>query len=275
MINNEEVVRGILFVPAYKKYLDKIEQMDITAIIIDLEDSVAKDDKDQAFQSCIDFVKNYQGNKKIYVRVNFERAEYEISQLQEYNVEGFMFPKLETAKDIPAVCCKKIIGLVETPKGVIDVERYICDDRIVALAFGAEDYSSLVECKNCYSSLFYPKSKLVTYAKAYNKKIYDTVFTDVHNDEAFRNAVTQSKDLGFDGRLLIHPSQIKIVDEVYNDVDYDFMSRVIDLYNHSETGVVYINNQIYERPHIEYFKKKIEEKEDDACEKVGRIDSQT
>ncbi len=260
MASSVNAVRGILFVPAYEKYLEKLEQIEIATIIIDLEDSVAEDDKENALNCCAEFLEGYQGNKKIFVRINFERAEYEMSRLQEYNIEGFVFPKLESADDIPDICCKKIIGLVETPKGVVAIEKYIGDGRIVALAFGAEDYSSLIECENCHESLIYPKSKLVTYAKAYEKKIYDTVFTDVHNDEAFKKAVIQSKQLGFDGRLLIHPSQIKIVDEVYNDVDYDFMCKIIELYNHSETGVVYLNNQIYERPHIEYFKKKIEEK---------------
>lgn len=260
MISNADVIRGMLFVPAYEKYMNKIEQIDIATIIIDLEDSVAQEDKEHALNCCIDFLKKYHGNKHIFVRVNFERAEYEISQLQEYNVEGFVFPKLENADDIPNICYKKIIGLVETPKGVVAVEKYIEDNRIIALAFGAEDYSSLIDCENCHDSLIYPKSKLVTYAKAYKKKVYDTVFTDVHNDEAFRRAVIQSKHMGFDGRLLIHPSQIKIVDDVYNDMDYEFMCKVIELYNKSETGVVYLNNKIYERPHIEYFKKKIEEK---------------
>lgn len=268
MINNADIIRGLLFVPAYEKYLSKIEQFDIAAIIIDLEDSVAKEDKEQALNCCIDFLKKYQGTKKFFIRVNFQRAEYEMSQLQKYDIEGFVFPKLENANDIPGICNKKIIGLVETPKGVVSIEKYIGDERIVALAFGAEDYSSLIECENCYDSLIYPKSRLITYAKAYNKKVYDTVFTDVHNDEAFKKAVIQSKKLGFDGRLLIHPSQIKIVDEVYDDVDYDFMREVIELYKKSDTGVVYIKDQIFERPHIEYFEKKIKEKIGDNCEKV-------
>ncbi|MBE5932853.1 MAG: CoA ester lyase [Lachnospiraceae bacterium] len=260
MISNNCVARGLLFVPSYDKYLKKIEKMDAEAIIIDLEDSVAQEDKEAALTHCIEFLSNYDNRINIYVRLNFDRAEYEISKLQDFNVRGFVFPKLESADDIPAICSKDIIGLIETPMGVVNVDKYIADQRITAIAFGAEDYSSISECANEETSLLYAKSRLVTYAKAYGKMIYDTVYTDVHNNEGFKNAAISSKKLGFDGKMLIHPSQVDLLREVYDDLDYNLIEEIIKKYNECDSGVLYMNDRIYERPHIEYYKKKLEAK---------------
>lgn len=257
-ISNKEI-NAVIFVPAYSIYLNKISSLECNGIIIDLEDSVSLTDKDKALDNCINFFENNEINKNVYIRINSERAAYEIEKIQRYNVAGFVIPKIEHRSDIPECCEKEVIGLVETPRGILNIKDIVSDSRVCGIAFGAEDYSAIVGCENEENSLLYAKSKIVTYCNAYNICSLDTVYTDVHNDTEFRKAVEYSKKMGFDGKMLIHPKQIHIFRDVYESVDHTQMEHIIKLFNESKTGVLQIDDKIYERPHIDRFKKILNE----------------
>ena len=101
---------------------------------------------------------------------------------------SFILPKFEDPNeytDLPAD--KEYYALIETPKGLVNIKRIASCDYVSALAFGAENLTASIGMDNDICILKYQKSRLVTYAKAYGKKVYDTPSFKLNDVDAFES----------------------------------------------------------------------------------------
>lgn len=255
--------RSLLFVPAEKKKLLKIYAVNADCVIVDLEDAILDSQKDEALLELEKFLDSYTYDIDIYVRLNPDRIEIETSALNKYNISGFMLPKTESIKDIENfrkyVLDKKLIVLLESPLGMINIREIVSKSDMVA--FGAEDYTGQTDIKNESKYLSYVKSMIVTYAKAFNKDVFDTISLNYRDVDEYESDVIETKNYGFTGKLAIHPKQVDIINEVYKDQNIEYYRYVLQGYNKSGLAVFNIDGKIYEKPHIEALKKKIEEYE--------------
>lgn len=255
--------RSLLFIPAKEKMLNKIKELKADIYIIDLEDSIGKNDKEIALNVLVDFLDKLQQKSNIMIRINSDNYLNELKLLDKYSEIGFMLPKFEYGnqyEDVSNILKKhKIAALVETPLGIVNIEQIVCKEYINAIAFGAEDYTAKVNMKNSKFSLNYQKSKIVTYSKAYNKKVFDTPSFKINNDEEFKEEVNESVDLGFDGKLLIHPKHIDYINNAFQNIDIDKYKSIIDIYEKSDSAVVVIEGVVYEKMHINRMKKILKE----------------
>ncbi len=207
------------------------------SVILDLEDSVSPGEKDAARL----LVRNtlltidYFDCERI-VRINPLSTEYGAGDLEmvvPYGVDTILVPKCETAGDIKAVeeiiagLEKKhslgyevlIMPLIETAKGILNAyEIGAASDRVVALCFGAEDFSADIgteRTKEGTESLT-ARSLLVLGAKAAGVQVIDTVFSDVQDEEGLIASTKEAMALGFEGKGVIHPAQIAPIHAVFS-----------------------------------------------------------
>ena len=256
-------IKSLLFVPAKDKMLAKIPSMNANAYIIDLEDSIPEEEKEEALARVSVFLDALAAVPNIIVRINSNHAERELAQLAKFKEIGFMLPKYE--KENPYDQFEEIlkdhftIALIESPRAIVELSDICAKTYIGALAFGAEDYTAKVNMENSVEYLFFQKSMLVTYAKAFDLKVYDTPSFKLNDEAEFEREVKNAMSLGFDGKMAISPKHVQFINETFNSNDLEYMKYVVSRYEEDGNAVVVIDDKVYEKMHINRFKKIIKE----------------
>lgn len=251
-------IKSLLFVPAREKFFNKISQLNADLIIFDLEESILEKDKDSALQLLLQKIESIPKKTLWYVRLNKNNIKKEAGLLTTKLIDGFMLPKFNSEEDLSPIESyiehKQIIALIETPIGVINIDKIVKLPKISAIAFGAEDYTALANIKNVHENLIYPKSRLVTYCKAYNKPVFDTPCLNTNRDIS-RTEINQSLDMGFDGKLAINPTQADLINEIFQEHDYDYIKYVVEEFERNNSAVLSLGGKVYEKMHYQRFKE--------------------
>ncbi len=201
-------------------------------IILDLEDAVAPDKKDEArflVRNALCGI-NFYGAERM-VRINQgQRGLDDLDYVIPHHVNLILLPKCENAKQIQevnkrieAIRSKTgtgqpvwIMPIIESALGVINAYQIAsAADNVVAIAIGLEDYTADLGTRrtNEGAESFFARSMVVNAARAAGIQPIDSVFSDVGDTEGLKNNVLRSKALGFDGMGCIHPRQIRIIHE--------------------------------------------------------------
>ncbi|WP_425060423.1 Citrate lyase subunit beta [Sporomusa carbonis] len=241
------------------------------AIILDLEDAVAPQEKDaarllvaQALQT-VDY-----GDSEKVVRINtldtFGRQD--IKAIVPCRPDALLVPKVESPEDIkeaarlvaayeqPGQTPVKLIALLETPCGIAEAYRIArADKRVVALAFGAEDYTTSLGAKRTKegTEIFSARTMVVNSAAAAGVQSIDTPFTDVNDQDGLIADTELAKRLGFKGKLAINPRQIDDIHKVFNPTEQDIVwaERVIKAIRKAEaegSGVASLDGKMVDAP---------------------------
>ena len=255
-------MKSLMFVPCRPKMLAKIPGSDADAVIIDLEDSVNEADKEQALDDACAFL-SAPCDKKIYIRTDEKHLKEELEKLSAYSFAGYMLPKFENPDAYCAYTSyfdgREIIALVETPAGIINLREIASCSFVSMIAFGAEDFTSCAGMKNCPETLVYARSAIVTYGKAFGKPVYDTPSFIIDSPEALEAEIQIAVDMGFDGKLAIHPNQVKSINRMFEYYDLEKMREIVSLYEVSGEAVLRTDSGIYEKMHIAHFKRILKE----------------
>lgn len=232
------LMRSLMFVPAHNlKLLDSSLRRDADVLLLDIEDSVPVVDKQTARDNVKDFVLRPEAQGKlIFPRVNDrESGELlkDLYQLTIPGISGFMYPKstkgedvyfvgklletIEYEKHIP-VGTFKLIPLIETAGAVVNIKE-ICTacTRVIAVAFGCEDYVTDLCGKHDAEgqSIFYARNAIVNAARATGVLPIDTVHIKVHDLEDLERNLILSKNLGFEGMLVLNPKELPLVNKYF------------------------------------------------------------
>ena len=233
------LMRSLMFVPAHnQKLLDSSVRRDADVLLLDVEDSVPVFDKQLARDNIKAFVQREDLNGKlIFPRINDrESGELlrDLTQLTIEGVHGFMYPKSTTPEDIYfvgklletieyekhiPVGTFKIIPLIETAGAIVNIKE-ICQasPRVVAVAFGCEDYVSDLHGRHddAGNSIFFARNMIVNAARFAGILPIDTVHIKVHDLEDLEKEVQLAKDLGFEGMLVLNPKELPIVHKYFS-----------------------------------------------------------
>lgn len=257
--------RSMLFIPSTERFLTKIQGVSADAVIVDLEDSIPENQKQEALQRLHEYLKQNSVDNDIFVRINRSSAIKEISLLDGKNIKGYVIPKVEQVTDIielvPTIKDKMVVALIESPMGSINLKEIAACPNIHALAFGAEDFRSYYSRDIGEYGLIYTKSKLTTLAKAYNKPAFDSVSLEYKDTETLEMEVETSLSYGFTGKLAIHPNQVDTINNVFEQNDYKYYEYVVQQYDTAKKGVLVLNGRVYEKPHIEMYRRRLERRE--------------
>lgn len=253
------VLRSILFVPGNSmRMITKAATLPADAIALDLEDAVPLPDKPTARIMIRDSIKGVKlGGAYVFVRVNALTTNLTTEDLQSVVVEGLdgiMLAKAETKSDIEELDkmmgeaeeasglesgAIKIIPLIESAKGVVNVyEIASVGKRVIAVAFGSGDYyrdlgRSVASLSPEQTELLYARSQIANASVASQVPAIDTVFFGLLTDkEAFGQEIRLAFQLGFKGKLLIHPTQIEPVNKVFSPSsdEVKYGNRVVEAF---------------------------------------------
>lgn len=228
-----------MFVPAHnQKFLDSSLKRDADVLLLDIEDSVPVCDKQLARDNIIEFVRRPEAKQKlVFPRVNDrESGELlkDLYQLTIPGIAGFMYPKstkeedvyfvgklietIEYEKRIP-VGTFKLIPLIETAGAIVNIKE-ICTacSRVIAVAFGCEDYVTDLQGKHDSDgqSIFYARNAIVNAARAAGILPIDTVHINVHDLNDLERNLILSKNLGFEGMLVLNPKELPLVNQYFS-----------------------------------------------------------
>ena len=244
-------------------------------IMFDLEDSVSLNEKDSArflvFGALTTLA--YPG-KELVVRINDPRTETGREDLEAVVRTGkavIRLPKTETARDITdceaiieAVEKKaglppgstKMIAAIESAAGVLNAKEIaLASKRLIAIAIGAEDY--VTDLKTSRSpggtELLFARSMILLAARNAGIDAIDTVYTEINNEEGLRRETALIKQLGFDGKSIINPRQIKIVHDVFTPGETEIQNAraVVAAIREAEqkgSGVISLNGKMVDKP---------------------------
>lgn len=247
------------------------------SIMFDLEDSVSINEKDAARFLVYNALKtiDYEGVETV-VRINgLDTCGLEdLEAIVRAQPDVIRLPKTESAQDIIDVENEiariekaagipvgktKMMAAVEGALGVMNAcEIATASKRLMGIAIGAEDY--VTDLKTTRSpegiELLFGRSQIILAARAAGIYAFDTVYSDVNNEEGFENEVRLIKQLGFDGKSVINPRQIGPVHEIYTPSEKEINKsiRVIRAAEEAKkrgSGVVSLDGKMVDKPIIE------------------------
>ena len=268
--------RSMLYVPGNNPGMVKDAGIyGADCVLFDLEDSVSISEKDAArFLICEALQSISYENAEIYVRINDPASDLGKKDLQAVvplNKAVIRLPKTETSMDI--VMCEtqiaaiekasgietgktRMMAAVESARGVLNAyEIASASSRMVAIAIGAEDYTADLKTSRSKegTELFFARNMILLAARAAGIEAIDTVFSDINDEEGFENEVRFIKQLGFDGKSLINPRQIRPLHDIYAPADHEIRQSLdiveaIEKANEKGSGVISLNGKMIDRP---------------------------
>jgi citrate lyase subunit beta/citryl-CoA lyase len=240
-------------------------------IILDLEDAVAPDKKDEARYLVRNALRaiDFYGAERM-VRINQgERGLKDLEWVIQHNVNLILVPKCEwydqivnVNKKIDAIRKKTkqknpvwIMPIIESALGVIHAYDISTADNVVAMAIGLEDYTAdlgTFRTKEGTES-FFARSMVMNAARASGIQPIDSVFSDVGDMEGLRQNVLMSKALGFDGMGCIHPRQIRVIHENFAPTkdETEKAMKIVDAFHKASEqglGVVLLGTKMIDAP---------------------------
>jgi citrate lyase subunit beta/citryl-CoA lyase len=227
--------RSVLYMPgANAKALEKAKTLAADAVILDLEDAVAPDAKDEARAAVAATVTaGGYGKREVIIRVNALTSIWGPADLEaavKAGPDAILFPKISSAEEVHAASEAMdalnapahigIWAMIETPLAIMDIKEIAASSltsRLCAFVMGTNDIAKETRARQTpdRAPFWFALSASVTAARHYGLAVIDGVYNDISNTEGFVTVCEQGLAFGFDGKTLIHPSQIEPCNEVF------------------------------------------------------------
>lgn len=244
------------------------------SIMLDLEDSVTMAEKDAARLLVYNALKSIDfGDTEMVVRINPLSTPYgrkDVEAVVKAGVHVIRMPKTETAdevreleaeiekveKELGCLGRTRMMAAIESAEGICNAFAIAKDSkRMMGIALGAEDYCANLKTQRTPggAELLYARETIVVAARAAGIDALDTVYSNLDDMETFRKEVELIKTLGFDGKSIINPRQIHIVNEVFapTEKEIEKAKKIIAAIKEAEkrgSGVIAVNGKMVDRP---------------------------
>ncbi|MCO4776111.1 MULTISPECIES: HpcH/HpaI aldolase/citrate lyase family protein [Lentibacter] len=264
--------RSVLYIPASKeRALDKARSLDVDAIIFDLEDAVTPDAKVEARDTLKAALKEggYGARAKI-IRLNGLDSAWgreDAEAMKDAEADAFLLPKVSSAADVEALAAiigkdKDIWAMIETPMGVMKAEEIAAHPQMKGFVAGTNDLAKELNCRFRADRLpmITSLSMMLLAAKAHGIVAIDGVYNQFKDDEGLAAECAQGRDMGFEGKTLIHPAQVAVCNEAFSPSaeEIDLAERQIAAFEETEAsgqGVAVVDGKIVENLHVETARK--------------------
>ena len=265
--------RSVLYMPAAnERALDKARSIAADALILDLEDAVAPDAKDVArVNACAAAASGTYGRREITIRCNGLDTPWGADDLAAAATSGadaVVIPKVASVTEIDAVvqhldvagapATMGVWAMVETPPAIFDIRSIAGHPRVPVLVMGTNDLLKELraEATADRAALTPHLATALLGAREAGKVILDGVYNDVRNPDGFLIEATASRRMGFDGKTLIHPSQVDPTNDVWapNEDAVDYARRVIAAFDEATAdgrGVITVDGRMIENLHVD------------------------
>ncbi|UVK36677.1 CoA ester lyase [Mesorhizobium sp. AR10] len=276
-------MRSLLFVPGdSEKKLEKGFGAGADAVIVDLEDSVAPQNKSLARNVAARFIadQRHRTKSKVYVRINdlsTGLTDEDLAALVPAKPDGVMLPKSNSGQDVQQLSAKlrvheaenglpdgviKILPIItETAAGVLTAASYAkASARLVGLTWGAEDLSAAIGARTArdengrYTDVFrFARTMTILAAGAAEVAAIDTVFPNFRDMAAFEAECIGAERDGFTGKMAIHPAQVPVINAAFTpsaEAVKHSLAIVAAFEAAGNPGVVGIDGKMVDRPHL-------------------------
>jgi citrate lyase subunit beta/citryl-CoA lyase len=265
--------RSALYVPAINaRAVTKARELPADVIILDLEDSVAVDQKELARRQCVEAIRiGGYGPRELIVRINgsdtpWHEADLEAAMMA--SPAGILLPKVESPESILHIAQRmetvgtpshtKLWCMLETPRGVLAANEILqCHFRLTVAVMGTSDLTRDLRAQ--HTALRLPLlaslSLCLLAARAHGIAILDGVHLDLEDEGGFGEICRQGRELGFDGKTLIHPRQIALCNTAYSPTlaDVELAQAIIASYVEARErgqGVTVVGGRLVEAMHV-------------------------
>jgi len=271
----------LLFAPANdKRKVLKALNFYVDVVILDLEDACAESEKEKASSEIYKFSSLPRRNK-LYVRVNGIKTPHFFKDIQNIvtdGVDGIILPMMEDPSEIKIaewyltnlererdfdIGSIDVLPIIETARGLENLREILkVSQRIKRIAFGAGDFTHDLgmEWSKTGDELLYARSKIVMESRiAGIEAPIDTVYIDLKDTEHFKEETLKAKKMGFQGKLLIHPSQISFTKDLFAPTTQEIedAKKIIEAFEFAErngNSSIRLNDKFVDYPI--YFKAK-------------------
>ncbi|HMM19745.1 MAG TPA: aldolase/citrate lyase family protein [Selenomonadales bacterium] len=274
-MQQERLRRAMMFMPGNNPaMLQNAGIYGADTVIFDLEDAVAISEKDAARHLVASAIRRLKYPCEVAVRINHIQTPYGLEDLKAVlpaQPDLIRLPKAENARDIRDVDeiiaaaekahgfapgSIKMMAAIETAKGLLQAyDIATASPRMVALAIGGEDF--VADLKTTRSKegteLFAARSHLLLAARAAGINAIDTVFSNVNDEETFIAETKLIKQMGFDGKSVINPRQVRLVQEIFTPTEKEIRQaeRIIAAYKDAlehNSGVIALDGKMIDTP---------------------------
>ncbi len=270
--------RSLLFMPGSNaRALEKARNLPADGIILDLEDSVAPDAKalarDQIAQAIA--AKGF-GRREVLIRVNALDSPWWIDDIDmagKVRPDGILVPKISSMQDLTAAADRlrginadtsiKVWAMIETARAVLHAEELAAasrdsETRLAGFVFGPNDISreTRIRMQPGRAAMIPMITHCILATRAYGLEILDGPYSDFSNVDGFGQECAQARDLGFDGKTLIHPGQIVACNAIFTPPadEVAHARRIIAAFERPENasrGAIQLDGQMVERLHAD------------------------
>jgi len=270
--------RSVLYMPSSnERALEKAKTLPVDALILDLEDAVAPDAKEAARENaCAAARSGEYGRRELTIRVNGLGSQWHDADLAAAAAAGpdaVVVPKVGSADEVRALVAAlqaagapdrtRLWAMVETPAAILHAaEIASASDRLACLVLGTNDlYKELgATFAPGRAAVMTSLQLAVLGARSAGVAVLDGVFNDVKDSDGFLAEARQGRELGFDGKTLIHPGQVEPANAVFapSAEQVDEARAVIDAFEQAQAqgrGVATLNGRLIENLHVDTARK--------------------
>jgi len=276
--------RSVLYMPGSNaRAIEKARELPVDGVILDLEDAVAPAAKEQARAQVIDAVKaGGFGAREVFIRINGLDTPWHADDLNaaaHAGPDAILIPKVSRVEhldlvgrrllDMKADLRTRVWAMIETPAAIFNIaalaaEAHDSETRLAGFVMGTNDLA-----KETRARLVPGRAPMVSWlstcvlaARAHGIDILDGVYNDLGDAAGFERECIQARDLGFDGKTLIHPNQIAPCNTVFSPSAEEVAQArmtiaAFDLPENRDKGVVQIDGRMVERMHAEMARRTV------------------
>ena len=283
------LIRSWMFVPGHRqRMIDKALSLNADAIMLDIEDGVAPNEKDAARKNIADSLGREQtpGSPARYVRINaigHARMDADLDAVVRPGLEGLVCPKVDTVEEVRKVDAilnekepknklekgrVKLLIAIESPRGLLNAPAIAAaSDRIVGLIFGAEDFGREIGLPTVREGeardLIYARSAIVVAAAAAHVQPVDGVWVDLNDSDGLLGFAKQSRQLGFSAMSCIHPSQVDAINTIFSPTaeEIEYCQKVLQAFEEANArgdGSIAFGGQLIDRPIVERARRAVD-----------------
>src|ERR1700712_3050747 len=276
--------RSLLFMPGSNaRALEKARVLPADGIILDLEDSVAPDAKATARDQIGKAVAaGGFGKREIIIRINALDSPWwvdDVGMAGKAKPDGILVPKISTVDDLNAIADRlsdinadasiRVWAMIETARAVLDADKLAAaakdsEIRLAGFVFGPNDISreTRIRMQPGRAAMIPMITHCVLAARAYGLDILDGPYSDFSNVEGFAQECAQARDLGFDGKTLIHPGQIVACNAIFTPPEEEVAEarKIIAAFERPENasrGAIQLDGRMVERLHADMASRTI------------------
>jgi citrate lyase subunit beta/citryl-CoA lyase len=264
--------RSMLYVPGCStRYLNKARTLKVDSVILDLGDPILVELKEQSRRYVVESVlAGGYGRREVVVRVNDLDSPWgrdDVKAVAGIGADAVLFPNVESREDVTEALAAldaaggshlPIMVMIESPIAVLRAEQIAsASDRIACLVMATGDLLNQLHGRRTTDriAIVHSLSQVLLAGRAHDRAVVDGISTDLKDMQSFEFACRLARDLGFDGKSLVHPFQLPYCNDAFTPKPHDLAAalEVIDALDraHQEgRGTVVVNGRLVERHHV-------------------------